>query len=71
MLPLDEQADFGQTAEWRGEKERGMLSLSLEEGQAAWIDLAVNQWTQQAAAERLLPRLVKEACGNFCAAAGL
>ncbi|NQX48106.1 response regulator [Paenibacillus tritici] len=65
IAALDEQADFGQTAEWRGEKERGMLSLALEEGQAAWIDLAVNQWTQQAAAERLLPRLVKEACGNF------
>lgn len=65
IAALEEQADFGQTAEWRGDKERGMLSLALEEGHAAWIDLAVNQWTQQATADRLLPRLVKEACGNF------
>lgn len=62
---LDAQADFAESVEWRGEKERGMLSLALAEQQAAWIDLAVNQYTQQAAAERLLPRLVKEACGSF------
>lgn len=42
-----------------------MLSLALADQHAAWIDLAVNQWTQLASAERLLPRLVKETCGNL------
>jgi two-component system response regulator YesN len=62
---LEERADFGQTTEWRGDKERGMLSLALEDHNAAWIDLAINQWTQQVTSERLLPRLVKEICGNL------
>ncbi|WP_339316048.1 helix-turn-helix domain-containing protein [Paenibacillus sp. FSL R10-2734] len=62
---LEEHTDFGQTAEWRGDKERGMLSLALEDHNAAWIDLAINQWTQQVSADKVLPRLVKEACGNF------
>jgi two-component system response regulator YesN len=42
-----------------------MLSLALEDHNAAWIDLAINQWTQQVTSERLLPRLVKEICGNL------
>ncbi|MEK3876699.1 response regulator transcription factor [Paenibacillus sp. FSL M7-0420] len=62
---LEKHADFGGALERRGEKERGMLSLALADQHAAWIDLAVNQWTQLAAAERLLPRLVKETCGNL------
>lgn len=59
------KADFAQTTESRGDKERGMLSLALEDRNAAWIDLAVNQWTQQITAERLLPRLVKEIYGHY------
>lgn len=59
------RADFLQTTDRKGDKERAMLSLALEEGNAAWIDMAVNLWTQYAASERLLPRLVKEICGNF------
>ncbi|WNS46194.1 helix-turn-helix domain-containing protein [Paenibacillus sp. MMS20-IR301] len=62
---IDEPAEFAAGGEWRGDKERGMLSLALEDGNAAWIDLAVGQWVQQVSQERLQPRLAKEICGNF------
>lgn len=62
---LEPHPVFGQTAEWRWDKERAMLSLALEEGNAAWIDMAVNQWFQHISEERLHPRLVKEICGDF------
>lgn len=62
---LGEHTGFGQTAEWRGDKERGMLSLALEDHNAAWIDLAVNQWTHHVSEQRLLPRLVRELYANF------
>ncbi|ULO05737.1 response regulator [Paenibacillus sp. 19GGS1-52] len=65
VAALESHIHFQQTTEWRGDKERGMLVLSLEEYNAAWIDLAVNPWIQHVSSEMLLPRLVKEICGNF------
>jgi two-component system response regulator YesN len=56
---------YRQTTEWRWDKERAMLSLALEEDNAAWIDLVVNQLIQRVSAELLLPRLVKEICIDF------
>ncbi|MNO25260.1 Transcriptional activator protein CzcR [compost metagenome] len=65
VTALEPRAVFKQQTERRWEKERAMLSLALEEGNAAWIDMAVNPWIQHVTSERLLPRLVKEICGDF------
>ncbi|WP_379131093.1 response regulator [Paenibacillus sp. sgz500958] len=65
VAAMEFRAAFQQTTERKWDKERGMLSLALEEGNAAWIDMAVNPWIQHVTSERLLPRLVKEICGDF------
>lgn len=65
VTAVEPRTAFRQTTERRWDKERAMLSMALEEGNASWIDLAVNSWTQHIASERLLPRLVKEIYGNF------
>lgn len=52
---------FLQTAESKPEKEKAMLSLALEEDNAAWIDLAVSKLLQLAETEHWAPRLLKEA----------
>jgi len=62
---LQPHAEFQQMTESRWDKVRSMLSLSLAEYNAAWIDLAVNPWIQHVSSEMLLPRLVKETCGHF------
>ncbi|GLX66676.1 response regulator transcription factor [Paenibacillus glycanilyticus] len=62
---LNPRPAFRQATEWRWDKVRNMLSQALEEGNAAWIDMAVNQWIQQAGTEQLQPRLTKEVCGDF------
>lgn len=59
------RATFRPMTERGWEKERRMLSLALEEGNAAWIDMAMNPWIQHVAAERLLPRLVKDICNDL------
>ncbi|MBW4083217.1 response regulator [Paenibacillus sp. S150] len=65
VAALESRSAFRQTTEWKGDKARSMLSLALEEYNAAWIDLAVNQWIHQVSEDKLLPRLVKEICGHF------
>ncbi|SEU26272.1 helix-turn-helix domain-containing protein [Paenibacillus sp. NFR01] len=65
ITALEPRTEYQPMTERRWDKERSMLSLALEEGNAAWIDMAVNPWIQQVTSERLLPRLVKEICGDF------
>jgi len=65
IAAVGQSGGFRQMPERGWEKERSMLSLALEEGNAAWIDMAINPWIQQVAAERLLPRVVKEICGDL------
>lgn len=65
VTAMGPRAALLQTTERRWDKERARLSLALEEGNTAWIDMAVNPWIQYVTSERLLPRLVKEICGDF------
>lgn len=65
VAALEPGGAFLQTTERRWDKERSVLSLALEEGNAAWIDMAINPWIQYVTSERLLPRLVKDICGDF------
>lgn len=65
IAAVGQSGGFRQMPERGWEKERSMLSLALEEGNAAWIDMAINPWIQQVSAERLLPRVVKEICGDL------
>ncbi|CQR53573.1 response regulator transcription factor [Paenibacillus riograndensis] len=65
VTAVEPRAVFQQTPERRWDQERTRLSLALEEGNAAWIDMAVNSWIQYVTSERLLPRLVKEMCGDL------
>ncbi|WP_337102261.1 response regulator transcription factor [Paenibacillus sp. YIM B09110] len=51
---------FRQPSEGRGDKESSLLSLGFSEGNKSLFDLAVNGLIQQAAAEQLSPRSVKE-----------
>jgi two-component system response regulator YesN len=51
---------FRHASEGRGDKERSLLSLGFSEGNMSLFDLAVNTLIQQAAAEQLFPRSVKE-----------
>ncbi|MCL6458898.1 MAG: response regulator [Gorillibacterium sp.] len=49
----------------RFDKERGMLILALEENNAAWIDMAINNLMQHAASEQHFPKIVLETCADF------
>ncbi|WP_080832276.1 response regulator transcription factor [Cohnella massiliensis] len=60
-----EPAPFDPAADGKFDKERGLLSLALEENDGSWIDLAVSAMSQRVAADRLPPRLVKEACADL------
>lgn len=62
MLKPDQ--DYRTAPESKPGKEKSMLTLALEEENAAWIDLAVGKLQQHAGDERWSPRLLKEACAD-------